>query len=133
MGARLQYAKVIDRKRFMIKGGRVHPGLENLVEISGEPGRAASFLVLRAWVDDHGTFTEQWRIVTPGGRVVYESSPREIHMATQNHVEKLQDEVSDLEIEYGSDDYACIFILDDREVARVRFPVVQDGLSAEAE
>jgi|SRR5918994_2012066 hypothetical protein len=133
MAARLRYAKVIDRKRFMIRGGRVHPGLESVVEVPGEPGRAAAFLVLRAWSDDHGTFTEQWRIVTPGGRVVYESAPREIHMATESHIEKLEDEVNDLEIEYRSDEYECVFTLDDREVARVRFPVVEDGLAAEAE
>ncbi|MQA98780.1 MAG: hypothetical protein GEU78_00565 [Actinobacteria bacterium] len=133
MGARLRYAKVIDRKLYMIRGGRVHPGLENVVEIPSEPGRAAAFLILRAWSNDHGTFTERWKLVTPGGRVVYESAPREIHMATKNHIEKLEDEVNDLEIEYGADDYECIFSLDEREVARVRFPVVEDGLATEAE
>ena len=124
MGARLTYAKVIDRERYMIKGGRVHPSLESRVEVADGSDRAAAFLVLRAWSEDHGTFTEQWRIVTPGGRVVYESAPREIHMATNGHIEKLEDEVNDLEIEYPADDYACIFVLDDREVARVRFPIV---------
>jgi hypothetical protein len=88
---------------------------------------------LRAWGDDHGSFTEQWRIVTPGGRAVYESSPREIHIATEAHVEKLEDEVMDMEIEYRSDDYECIFSLDDREVARVRFPIVEDGVAAKLE
>ena len=131
MGARLQYAKVIDRERFMIKGGRIHPGLESWVVCADEPGRVAAFLVLRAWGEDHGTFTEQWKIVTPGGRVAYQSSPREIHMATEAHVEKLEDEVADLDIEFASDDYECVFVLDEREVARVRFPIVFDGVAAQ--
>ena len=133
MGARLQYAKVVDRARFYHQGGRVHPSLVNAVLLHDEPGQANVFLVLRAWTDDHGTFTEQWKIESPGGRIVYESTPREIHLATTTHVEKLEDEVNDLEIEYRSDEYECVFTLDDREVARVRFPVVEDGLAAEAE
>lgn len=127
MGARLQYAKVIDRERYMIKGGRVHPSLENWTVCMDEPGPVASFLVLRAWSDDRGSFTERWRIVTPGGRVAYESAPREIHMATTTHVEKLEDEVTDLQIEFAADDYECVFILDESEVARVRFPIVTNG------
>jgi hypothetical protein len=55
---------------------------------------------------------------------VYESLPREIHLATTDHVEKLEDELSDLEFEYAADDYNVVFLLDDREVARVTFPVV---------
>ena len=127
MGARLQYAKVIDRKAFLIKGGRVHPGLENEVVVNGEPGKAAAFLVLRAWVDDHGTFTEQWRIEAPGGLRVYESVPRELHMPTTSHVERLEDEVVDLDIDFAADDYNLIFSLDERDVARVTFPVRMDG------
>jgi hypothetical protein len=123
LGARLQYAKVIDREAFFNHGGKVHPGLNNGVVMNDEPGVAGAFLVMRAWTDDHGTFTEQWRVETPGGKVVYESLPRELHLATRTHVEKLEDEVADLDLEYASDDYNAVFMLDDDEVARVRFPV----------
>ena len=123
MGARLHYAKVIDREMFIKDGGRVPPGLENHVVMADAPGPAATFLVLRAWGDDHGTFTEQWRIEGSGGGRVYESLPREIHLATEGHVEKLEDELADLEFDYAADDYNVVFLLDDREVARVTFPV----------
>jgi hypothetical protein len=123
LGARLQYAKVVDREIFFNRGGKLHPGLESCVVVNDEPGRAGAFLVMRAWTDDHGTFTEQWRIETPGGRVVYESLPRELHLATTQHVEKLEDEVADLEFEYASDDYNVVFVLDDTETARLTFPV----------
>lgn len=122
MGARLIYAKVIDRERFYMKGGEVHPGLENDVVVRDEPGEAGAFLVLRAWSEDHGTFTEQWRIDSPGGTAVYESVPREIHLATEDHVEKLEDEVADLKFDYGGD-YEVVFTLDENEVARATFPV----------
>jgi hypothetical protein len=123
MGARLLYGKVIDRSLFLDKGGKVHPALENKVVIQEAPGAAAVFLVLRAWSEDHGTFTEQWRLETPGGALVYESVPREIHLATETHVERLDDEVSDLELQYTADDYNVVFSLDEMEVARVSFPV----------
>ena len=123
MGARLQYAKVTDSSLFLDRGGRVHPGLENEVLLHDEPGRAGAFLVLRGWTDDHGTFTEQWRIEGPGGGLVYESLPRELHLATKTHVEKLEDEVADLDFQYSSDNYHCVFLLDDQEVARTRFIV----------
>lgn len=127
MGAKLQYAKVIDREIFFSRGGRVQPGLPNEIMLHDEPGRAGAFLVLRGWCDDHGTFTEQWRIESPGGGVVYESSPREVHLATKAHVEKLQDEVADLDLQYSADDYRVVFTLDDREVARTDFAVRLDG------
>jgi hypothetical protein len=127
VGARLQYAKVVDRESFFKHGAKLHPGLNNVVVLNDVPGLAGAFLVMRAWTDDHGTFTEQWRIETPGGRVAYESAPREIHMATEAHVEKLEDEVVDLQIEFAADDYECVFVLDEREVARVRFPIVTNG------
>ena len=123
MGARLQYAKVIDRELFYARGAKVHPGLENEVILEGEPGKAGAFLVLRAWTNDHGTFTEQWRIEDPGGAVVYESVARELHLATPNHVERLEDELADLELEYAADDYTVVLRLDERTVARVRFRV----------
>ena len=124
MGARLHFAKVIDRQLFYDRGGRIHPALENEVVVAEEPGQAAAFLVVRGWGDDHGTFTEQWRVETPGGSTLYESAPRELHLATKTHVERLEDEIADLKFEYAADDYSVVFTLDDREVARVGFPVV---------
>ena len=123
MGARLQYAKVIDREKFIIGGGKIHPGLSNHVVVNGEPGVAAAFLLLRGWTGGHGTFTEGWRIESPGGTTLYESTPRELHIAAKSHVEKLEDEVADLKIDYAADDYRVVFLLDDREVAGVDFPV----------
>jgi hypothetical protein len=123
VGARLQYAKVIDRELFLTKGGRVHPKLESEVVLQDEPGRAAVFLVLRAWTDDHGSFTERWTIESPSGTALYESVPREVYLATPTYVEKLEDEVADLELEYAADDYTLVLHLDEREVARVGFPV----------
>jgi hypothetical protein len=127
MGARLQYAKIIDQELFLAKGGKVHPSLENRLLIRDEPGPVRTFWVFRAWVDDHGTFSEQWRIESPGGSVVYESTPREVYLATETHVERLEDEVADLHLEYAADDYNVVFRLDDREVARIAFPVEQDA------
>jgi hypothetical protein len=123
MGARLTYAKVMDKQNFYDKGGRLHPGLPNEVFVQEEPGRAAAFIVFRGWGDDHGSFTEQWRIKEPEGRTVYESAPREIHVATNGHVEKLEDEVADLELDFAAEGYVVIFHLDEREVARTRFTV----------
>lgn len=124
MGARLEYAKVIDRQVFYERGARLHPGLENKVLLNDEPGVAAAFLVMRGWSDEHGTFTEGWRIESPGGSTVYEGTPRELHMASNSHTERLEDEVADLKLDYAADDYAVVFTLDDREVAHVRFDVV---------
>ena len=123
MGARLQYAKVIDRELFYARGGRVHPKLESEVVLQQEPGVAGAFLVLRGWTGDHGSFTERWRIQSPGGVTLYESVPREIHLATESHVEKLEDEVAGLELEFAAEDYTLVLHLDDREVARATFVV----------
>ncbi len=127
MGARLAFAKVIDRQMFYDKGGRVHPGLENEVLVPSEPGTAGAFLVIRGWGDDHGSFTERWKLQGPGGLTLYESQPREVHVATPTHTEQLEDEITDLEVDAASDDYNVVFYLDDREVARVYFPVVLNG------
>ncbi|HEV3472194.1 MAG TPA: hypothetical protein VG408_03180 [Actinomycetota bacterium] len=128
MGARLRFAKVIDRELFLVKErGRLHPHLENRVLLQEEPGTAAAFLVIRGWSDDHGTFTERWKLEGPGGQTIYESLPREVHVATPSHTERLEDEIADLELDAASDDYTIVFYLDDREVARVEFPVVLDG------
>lgn len=124
MGARLRYAKVIDRRLFYEKGAKVHPGLANRVVVNEEPGTAGAFLVLRGWADDHGTCTEQWRIEGPGGLTVYESVPREIHLPTKNHTERLEDEVSDLNVDVVHGNYNLVLLLDEEEVARVGFDVV---------
>jgi hypothetical protein len=127
VGARLQYAKVLDQYFFYREGGRVHPGLPNKVVIPHNGGPAAAFLVLRAWSDDHGTFTEQWRIEGPDGSIVYRSVPREIHMPTRGHTERLRDEITDLDLDGVDGIYRAVFTLDDYEVARVDFPVQLDG------
>ena len=124
MGARLVYAKVIDREAFYVReNGRIHPHLENGVHLASEPGIAGAFLVLRGWGDDQGSFTEQWTLRGPGGMTIYESMPREVHIPTAGHVEKLEDEIADLDLEVASDDYEVVFHLDEEEVARVRFEV----------
>lgn len=128
MGARLHFAKVIDKELFYVKeNGRVHPHLESRVVLRDEPGTAGDFLVIRGWGDDRGTFTERWTLQGPGGMTIYESSPREVHIPTPSRTEQLQDEISDLELDAAADDYNVVFYLDDREVARVGFPVVIDG------
>lgn len=123
MGARLAYAKVIDRQAFYDRGGNLHPKLENIVFVQDEPATAGAFLVFRGWADDHGTFTEQWCIKEPEGRTVYESSPREVYIPSKAHTERLEDEVADLVFEFAADDYDLVFFLDEREVARVSFRV----------
>lgn len=128
MGARLAFAKVIDKEIFFVKEkGRVHPHLESRVVMRDDTGIAASFLVIRGWSDDHGTFTERWKLQGPGGMTVFESTPREIHVASNHHIEQLQDEISDLELDDAADDYNVVFFLDEHEVGRVEFPVVSDG------
>lgn len=117
------YAKVVDREVFYVQqGGKVHPGLDNEVLLREEPGEANAFLVLRAWGGDTGSYTEQWRLEGMGGGTVYESLPREIHAATQSHIERLEDEVADLKFEYAGD-YTVVFTLDEHEVARTTFAV----------
>jgi hypothetical protein len=123
VGARLRYAKVIDRELFYARGGRLHPGLDSKVLLDDQLGRAAAFLLLRGWSDDHGSFTEAWRIESPGGVPVYEGQPREVHLPSESHTERLEDEIADLRLEHEGD-YEVVFTIDDKQVARVRFPVV---------
>ena len=124
MGARLVYAKVIDRELFFMKEqGRVHPSMENQVLLKDEPGAAGAFLVLRGWGQDHGTFTEQWSLKGPGGQTLYDSLPRELHLPSKSHVERLEDEIADLDLDGHGGDYHVVFTLDEEEVARVRFEV----------
>lgn len=127
MGARLRYAKVIDRQLFFDKGGKLHPGLPNLVCAHEEPGVAGAFLVIRGYGDHSGSVTERWHIEAPGGLRIYESIPLELHLPTRSHEERLEDEVADLKIDDAGDGYSTVFFLDDEEVARVRFSVRLDG------
>ena len=88
LGARLHYAKVVDRQKFMLQGGRIHPGLQNEVMLLDEPGKAAVFLIMRAWGDDHGSFTEQWRIESPGGTILYEKRTARIYTCPPNNTSR---------------------------------------------
>lgn len=120
MGARLRYAKVVDRQSFINSGGAIRPGLANEVELpDGDPGRAEPFYVLRAWDDVDAAFTETWRIVEPEGRTVHTSAPREV---LSSH-DDLSDEVDDAEFDFAADGYQLVFEVDGGEVARVDFPV----------
>ena len=127
MGARLVYGKVVDSQLYLERGGSPSPGLPNDVVVDDEPGIAAKFHVLRAWSEDEGSVTERWTIESPGGSIIYEATPRELHFPTLQHVTELDDEVADLKIEYAADDYNVVLYLDEHEVARVTFPVRRDG------
>lgn len=133
MGARLVYAKVIDKQLYIQRGAEPTPGLPNDVVVDDEPGIAATFHILRAWTDKEGGSTERWTIESVGGEVVYEGTPREIHFPTREHVERLDDEVAEMKVQYAADDYNVVFYLDDIEVARATFPIrrgAQPGLEA---
>src|SRR5688500_18969630 len=121
MGARLVYGKVIDSQLYLQRGATATPGLVNEVVVDDEPGLAANFHVLRAWTDNEGSVAERWTIESPGGAVVYEAAPRELHFPTAQHVEELDDEVIDVKIEYAAEDYNVVLYLDEHEVARVTF------------
>lgn len=121
MGARLKYAKVVDRDLFLRTGGDVRPGLDNRVRVLGEaPAKAAGFMVHRQWYDVHGAFTESWRIADPHGRTVHQGLDREVVGGNQ----ELVDEIDDLLFEYDDTGYQLILSVDDREVARVDFDVI---------
>jgi hypothetical protein len=59
MGARLQYAKVIDREHFYIRGGRLHPGLHNQVVVADEPGVLPGIFFFGGGWAAKGTLNEQ--------------------------------------------------------------------------
>lgn len=121
MGVRLKYAKVVDRELFLSQGGTINPGLDNRVQLLGEaPAKAGVFEIHRNWYDMSGAFTESWRIIDSHGRTLYTGLDREV--IDSNH--DLVDEVVDLEFEYTDDNYAVVFDVDEREVARVAFSVV---------
>ena len=122
MGARLVYAKVIDKQLYIQRGGEPSPGLENDVVVEDEPGVVGDFHVLRAWTDDEGGVTEHWTLESPGGLVIYEAAPRELHFPTRTHVEHVDDQIADLKIDYAGD-YTVVFYLDEHEVARTTFTI----------
>lgn len=123
MGATLRYAKVVDRESFLRSGAQVRPGLDSHVRLTAPaPAAAAPFYVLRAWDDVDAGFAERWRIADPHGRTLRDGVPRQV-LATHGDI---ADEISDLEIDYADDGYQLVLEVDDREVARVDFPVI-DG------
>lgn len=123
MGVTLRYAKVVDRDLFLRTGGTVRPRLGNAVRLLGdeEPAQAAPFLILRAWDYADGAFTETWRLVDPHGRTVRPPTTREV-LPGQTEI---SDEIADQQFEYADDGYQLVLEVDDREVARAGFPVVQ--------
>jgi hypothetical protein len=121
MGARLQYAKVIDFDAHQRSGGGMRPGLDNVVYLTGEPPcLAAPFTVARAW-DDFDAVTETWRIVDPHGRTIREPVTREV-LAEQR---VLDDVVDDQHFDYDDAGYQVVFELEGGEVARVGFTVAR--------
>ena len=122
MGARLKFAKVVDRDLFLRTGAQVTPGLDNRVELVGEaPAKAAGFMVRREWYDVEGAFTESWSIQDPHGRTVYTGLDREVVGGNS----ELVDELDDVLFEYADSGYQLVLEIDGREVARANFEVVE--------
>lgn len=125
MGATLAWLKVVDGQRYRLEGESLRPSLDNVVELRGPaPAEAAPFLILRAWTQFDGAFTETWRIRDPHGRTVREGLPREV-VAGQASPDQggLMDEIDGLQFEYADSGYQVIIELDEREVARANFDV----------
>ncbi|HVM20522.1 MAG TPA: hypothetical protein VM307_11220 [Egibacteraceae bacterium] len=121
MGARLKYAKVVDRDLFMRTGGETTPGLDNRVELPQEPpAKARAFTIRRQWYDVDGAFTESWAILDPHSRTLYQGLDREVVGGN----DELVDDVEDLLFEYDDTGYQLVLSVDGREVARVDFDVV---------
>ena len=122
MGARLKFAKVVDRDLFLRTGAEVTPGLDNRVELLAEaPAKAAGFMVRREWYDVDGAFTESWSIQDPHGRTVYQGLDRELVGGNTEIV----DEIDDLVFDYADSGYQLVLAVDGREVARADFDVVE--------
>jgi hypothetical protein len=122
VGARLKFAKVVDRDLFLRTGSEVRPGLDNRVQLLGPaPAKSAGFAVRREWYDVDGAFTESWSIQDPHGRTVYTGLDREVVGGNS----ELVDEIDDLLFEYADNGYQLVLSVDDREVARVDFDVVE--------
>lgn len=125
MGATLSFLKVVDNGRFRLEGGRVHPGLPNVVELIGlAPAEAAPFVVLRAWHDFDSSFTETWRIADRYGRTLHPGVTREV-IAGMGTVAQggIADEVEGQVFEFADDGYQLILEVEDQEVARADFEV----------
>lgn len=123
MGARLRYAKVVDREEFLRSGAHLRPGLENGVELEGEaPAKVKPFYVLRAW-EDFDALTESWRIRDPNGRTLYGPLVREVTAAHGD----LADEIDDMRADFAGEAYQLVIDIDGREVARADFPVYAPG------
>ena len=128
MGARLKFAKVVDRDLFLRTGAEVTPGLDSRVELLSEaPAKAAGFMVRREWYDVEGAFTEGWTIRDPHGRTLYQGLEREVVGGNQ----ELVDEIDDLLFEYADSGYQLVLEVDGREVARADFDVVEKVDDAE--
>ena len=122
MGARLKFAKVVDRDLFLRTGAQVTPGLDNRVELVGTPPtKAAGFMVRREWYDVDGAFTESWSLQDPHGRTIYSGLDREVIGGN----EELVDELDDVMFEYADSGYQLVLSVDEREVARADFEVVE--------
>jgi hypothetical protein len=122
MGARLKYAKVVDRDLFMRTGATIKPGLDNRVELTGSaPAVAAGFTVIRNWYNVDGPFTESWRLVDPHGQTVHQGLDREVLTGNQDVV----DEIDEQQFEYADSGYQLVLEVDGREVARADFDVVE--------
>lgn len=122
MGARLKFAKVVDRNLFLRSGAEVTPGLDNRVELQGEaPAKAGGFMVRREWYDVDGAITESWSIQDPHGRTVYQGLDRELVGGNAEIV----DEIDDLAFDYADSGYQLVLSVDGREVARVDFDVIE--------
>jgi hypothetical protein len=122
VGARLKYAKVVDRDLFLRTGGEVRPGLDNRVALQSEaPAKAAGFAVRREWYDVDGAFTESWSIQDPHGRTLYEGLDREVVGGNF----ELVDEIDDVLFEYADTGYQLVLSVDGREVARADFEVTE--------
>ena len=129
MGARLKYAKVVDRELFLRTGAEIKPGLENRVQLISEaPAKAGVFEVHRNWYNFDGAFTETWRIQDPHGRTVYEGLQREVLDDNMD----LVDEIADLEFEYADTGYQLVLEVDGREVARADFEVSEGVVDGQA-
>lgn len=123
MGARLKFAKVVDRDLFLRTGAEVTPGLDNRVELFSEaPAKAVGFMVRREWYDVDGAFTESWSIQDPHGRTVYQGLDRELVGGNTEIV----DEIDDLVFDYADSGYQLVLGVDGREVARADFDVVEN-------
>lgn len=129
MGARLRYAKVVDREQLSRSGGVLRPGMDNEVRLDGEaPTAAAPFVVMRAWDHVDGAFTETWRIEDPYGRTVHDPMTHEVVPP----VVELADEIVECEFEYADRGYQLVLEIDGREVARANFVVTENSNQDEA-